>query len=138
MHKWGGQAAFPPVMTVFSAPNYCGTYSNKGAVIVLENDNKLTIKQYRNVDHPYHLPHNMDLFSFSIPYLADQVSGMLYNLVSAKGILTPPGGVDQFEFKKLVDPSSLSKEEQKKERLEALRNKIKAVGRMSRIFKNLR
>jgi len=44
MHKWGGASAFPPIMTVFSAPNYCGTYSNKGAVIVLENDNKLTIK----------------------------------------------------------------------------------------------
>ena len=71
MHKWGGSSAFPPVMTVFSAPNYCGTYSNKGAVIVLENDNKLTIKQYRNVEHPYHLPRNMDLFNFSIPYLAE-------------------------------------------------------------------
>ena len=89
------------------------------------------------MDHPYHLPHNMDLFSFSIPYLAEQVSGMLYNLVSAKGLMTPTG-VDQFEFKKLVEASALSKEEQKKERLEALRNKIKAVGRMSRIFKNLR
>ena len=44
MHKWGGSAAFPPVMTVFSAPNYCGTYNNKGAVILLENDSKLTIK----------------------------------------------------------------------------------------------
>jgi serine/threonine-protein phosphatase 2B catalytic subunit len=90
------------------------------------------------VDHPYHLPHNMDLFSFSIPYLAEQVSGMLYNLVAAKGLMTPPGGVEQFEFKKLVEPGDLTKEELKKERLEALRNKIKAVGRMSRIFKNLR
>ena len=44
MHKWGGAQAFPPVMTVFSAPNYCGTYNNKGAVILLENDSKLTIK----------------------------------------------------------------------------------------------
>ena len=87
MHKWGGVAAFPPVMTVFSAPNYCGTYSNKGAVIVLENDNKLTIKQYRNVDHPYHLPRNMDLFGFSIPYLAEQISGMLLHLVGNKTVV---------------------------------------------------
>lgn len=87
MHKWGGAAAFPPVMTVFSAPNYCGTYSNKGAVIVLENDNKLTIKQYRNVDHPYHLPRNMDLFGFSIPYLAEQISGMLLHLVGNKTVV---------------------------------------------------
>ena len=81
MHKWGGSAAFPPVMTVFSAPNYCGTYNNKGAVILLENDSKLTIKQDRNVEHPYHLPKNMDLFSFSIPYLAEQVSGMLVSVL---------------------------------------------------------
>jgi len=38
----------------------------------------------------------------------------------------------------LQDKGTLSKEELKRERLEALRNKIKAVGRMSRIFKNLR
>jgi serine/threonine-protein phosphatase 2B catalytic subunit len=89
MHKWGGSSAFPPVMTVFSAPNYCGTYSNKGAVIVLENDNKLTIKQYRNVEHPYHLPKNMDLFGFSIPYLAEQVSNMLLNFIGRGSPISP-------------------------------------------------
>ena len=36
MHKWGGAQAFPSVITIFSAPNYCGTYKNKGAVIVIE------------------------------------------------------------------------------------------------------
>ena len=43
MHRWGGAAAFPSVITVFSAPNYCGTYNNKGAVILIEND-KMNIK----------------------------------------------------------------------------------------------
>lgn len=76
-------------MTVFSAPNYCGTYSNKGAVIVLENDNKLTIKQYRNVEYPYHLPKNMDLFGFSIPYLAEQVSNMLLNFIGRGSPISP-------------------------------------------------
>jgi serine/threonine-protein phosphatase 2B catalytic subunit len=36
MHKWDGAESFPPVITVFSAPNYCGSYKNKGAVILLE------------------------------------------------------------------------------------------------------
>ena len=43
MHRWGGAQAFPPVITVFSAPNYCGEYRNKGAVILIENE-KMNIK----------------------------------------------------------------------------------------------
>jgi len=49
MHRWGGNQAFPSVITVFSAPNYCGSYKNKGAVILIEND-KMNIKQYKDVE----------------------------------------------------------------------------------------
>ena len=66
---------------------------------------------------------------------------MLFNLVSNKGMVpTISTDKDKADMKKLMlqDTGALSKEEQKRERLEALRNKIKAVGRMSRIFKNLR
>jgi hypothetical protein len=27
---------FPSVVTIFSAPNYCGTYDNKGAYFILD------------------------------------------------------------------------------------------------------
>ena len=33
MHKWKGDSTFPPVITIFSAPNYCDVYNNKGAII---------------------------------------------------------------------------------------------------------
>ena len=33
MHKWNGEEEFPPVITIFSAANYCETYHNKGAII---------------------------------------------------------------------------------------------------------
>ena len=79
MHRWGGQA-FPSVITVFSAPNYCGSYSNKGAVILIENE-KMNIKQYKDVDHPFHLPGNIDLFTWSLPFLAEKISEMLFNIV---------------------------------------------------------
>lgn len=36
MHRWGGQDDFPLVITVFSAPNYCDIYNNKGAIIKFE------------------------------------------------------------------------------------------------------
>jgi serine/threonine-protein phosphatase 2B catalytic subunit len=76
MHRWGGTTAFPSVITVFSAPNYCGEYHNKGAVILIENE-KMNIKQYKDVDHPFHLPGNIDLFKWSIPFLMDKVSEII-------------------------------------------------------------
>ena len=33
MHRWNGNEQFPSVITIFSAPNYCDAYKNKGAVI---------------------------------------------------------------------------------------------------------
>lgn len=76
MHRWGGTAAFPVCITVFSAPNYCGNHGNKGAVIMLENG-KMGIKQYRDVDAPYHLPNNIDLFQWSMPYLISKVQEII-------------------------------------------------------------
>lgn len=39
MHKWGSSDSFPYVITIFSAPNYCGSYKNKAAVLILKNNN---------------------------------------------------------------------------------------------------
>ena len=36
MHRWHGGKDFPVVITIFSAPNYCDVYNNKGAVIKFE------------------------------------------------------------------------------------------------------
>jgi len=33
MHKWNINDSFPVVITVFSAPNYCDIYNNKGALL---------------------------------------------------------------------------------------------------------
>jgi serine/threonine-protein phosphatase 2B catalytic subunit len=38
MHRWDGGQEFPMVITVFSAPNYCDVYNNKGAVIKFDNN----------------------------------------------------------------------------------------------------
>ena len=76
MHRWGGDKAFPVCITVFSAPNYCGNHGNKGAVVMLE-DGKMGIKQYRDVDTPYNLPGNIDLFAWSMPYLFSKVQEII-------------------------------------------------------------
>lgn len=36
MYKWNGSNEFPAVITIFSAPNYCDVYNNKGAIIKFE------------------------------------------------------------------------------------------------------
>ena len=33
MYKWNPNVEFPSVITIFSAPNYCDVYNNKGAII---------------------------------------------------------------------------------------------------------
>jgi hypothetical protein len=48
MHKWSG-SDFPLVITIFSAPNYCDIYNNKGAVIKFDvslDSSKYKIEQH--------------------------------------------------------------------------------------------
>jgi len=80
MHRWTGGADFPIVITIFSAPNYCDVYNNKGAIIKFEN-NTLNIQQFNFTPHPYLLPNFMDIFTWSIPFVAEKVTEMLYTLV---------------------------------------------------------
>ena len=101
-------------------------------MILLENDSKLTIKQYRNVEHPYHLPKNMDLFSFSIPYLAEQVSSMLVSVIGkSQGGLSPLTASEKTGFVQALKENEMDEAAKKKsEKLEILRNKVKAIARM--------
>lgn len=84
MHRWDGPASFPYVITIFSAPNYCGYYENKASVLIIDKGN-LSLKQYDESEPPYRLPDNMDVFSWSIPFLSEKVVSMLYNIVKKGG-----------------------------------------------------
>jgi serine/threonine-protein phosphatase 2B catalytic subunit len=52
MHRWGAKDSFPYVITIFSAPNYCGSYKNKASVLILKNQS-LQLKQYADTEPPY-------------------------------------------------------------------------------------
>ena len=60
---------FPQVITLFSAPNYCGTYANKGAIIKL-NNNELQVLQYNFTPKPDMLLQLGDAFTWSLPLLS--------------------------------------------------------------------
>lgn len=40
------------LITIFSAPNYCDSVGNKGALIRFDSNMKPTFKQYTAVPHP--------------------------------------------------------------------------------------
>ncbi|OMJ68518.1 hypothetical protein SteCoe_33996 [Stentor coeruleus] len=76
MYKWNGQQKFPTVMTIFSAPNYCGTYKNKGAVLRLD-DSTINILQINRSQEPFVLPSHQNLFTWSVPFIIERTLSML-------------------------------------------------------------
>ncbi len=73
------------MITIFSAPNYCGYYENKASVLIIDRGN-LSLKQYEETEPPYRLPDNLDVFSWSVPFLAEKVTNMLFNILKKGGI----------------------------------------------------
>ena len=60
MHGNEDKKKFPCCMTIFSAPNYCVMYQNKGAIVQVHS-NCLNVVQFSVSPHPYHLPKFMSL-----------------------------------------------------------------------------
>jgi len=64
-------AGFPSVITLFSAPNYCDVYGNKGAILSW-NGSKMVFKWFWQCPHPFWLPNLADAFSWSLPFIAEK------------------------------------------------------------------
>lgn len=140
MYRKTRTTGFPSVMTIFSAPNYLDVYNNKAAVLKYEN-NVMNIRQFNCTPHPYWLPNFMDVFTWSLPFVGEKITDMLIAILSissedelkedttpstiSSGPTSPPipasMDVDSIEYKR-----------------RAIKNKILAIGRLSRVFQVLR
>ncbi|KAL3422898.1 calcineurin-like phosphoesterase [Phlyctema vagabunda] len=141
MYRKTRTTGFPSVMTIFSAPNYLDVYNNKAAVLKYEN-NVMNIRQFNCTPHPYWLPNFMDVFTWSLPFVGEKITDMLIAILStcsedelkegdtpstvSPPLISPPASALD------MDPNSIEFKRR------AIKNKILAIGRLSRVFQVLR
>ncbi|ORY89790.1 Metallo-dependent phosphatase-like protein [Leucosporidium creatinivorum] len=140
MYRKTKTTGFPSVMTIFSAPNYLDVYNNKAAVLKYEN-NVMNIRQFNCTPHPYWLPNFMDVFTWSLPFVGEKITDML---IAMLGICSKEelDEEEEIEEELPVTPGEEIEpeltEDEVAERRQAIKNKILAVGKMSKMFSVLR
>ena len=138
MYRKTRTTGFPSVMTIFSAPNYLDVYNNKAAVLKYEN-NVMNIRQFNCTPHPYWLPNFMDVFTWSLPFVGEKITDMLIAILNtcskeeleddtSTGMSPTPSS----------PPASVGDSESTEAKRRAIKNKILAIGRLSRVFQVLR
>jgi serine/threonine-protein phosphatase 2B catalytic subunit len=135
MYRKTKTTGFPSVMTIFSAPNYLDVYNNKAAVLKYES-NVMNIRQFNCTPHPYWLPNFMDVFTWSLPFVGEKITDMLIAILNCCSKEELEEEESEDETPAPATPASPSDEAS--QRKKAIRNKIIAVGRLSRVFALLR
>ena len=97
--------------------------------------------------HPFHLPQGMDLFKWSVPFLMEKIGDMMDHLMKksrANEIQNQGDSLDGQEVQAILEQQQTEQIEQaakssaKRHRMEVLKQKIRFVGRMSRMLKTIR
>ncbi|EPZ31162.1 Serine/threonine-protein phosphatase 2B catalytic subunit [Rozella allomycis CSF55] len=142
MYRKTKSTGFPSVITIFSAPNYLDVYNNKAAIMKYEN-NVMNIRQFNSSQHPYWLPNFINVFTWSLPFVGEKITEMLMAVLNSctKEELAADGIYHETiedENEKTDDYDEDTEENEKALRKDVIRNKIKAIGKMARVFSVLR
>ncbi|CCJ30971.1 unnamed protein product, partial [Pneumocystis jirovecii] len=131
MYRKTKTTGFPSVITIFSAPNYLDIYNNKAAILKYEN-NIINIRQFSSSPHPYWLPNFMNVFTWSLPFVGEKIIDMLISILNICSS-------DEADHENTSTQNTSSNDwadiEQRKQ---VIRNKILAIGKLSRVFQLLR
>lgn len=147
MYKNTKTLGFPSLLTLFSAPNYLDSYKNKAAILKYEN-NVMNIRQFNMSPHPYWLPDFMDVFTWSLPFVGEKVTEMLVSILNicTEYELEEDTPIIEDQLRQNIDSADkdISKIKNTKSilndehRRKALRNKILAIAKVSRMYSVLR
>ncbi|CAF0974492.1 unnamed protein product [Adineta steineri] len=127
MYRKCPQSGFPSLMTIFSAPNYLDVYQNKAAILKYDT-NIVNIRQFNSSPHPYWLPNFMNVFTWSLPFVGEKVTEMLINILNICS-----------EEELIIELSNDQQNDNDNQfRRDAIRSKIRAVGKMAKVYASLR
>ena len=99
--------------------------------MLILKDGGISIKQYDQSDHPYYLPDQLDVFSWSMPFLAEKIISLMNNILQQTG-----GDIDEDEETTAVSEVKSTKDKMKK--FGTIKTKIKTMARMQKIFSTLK
>lgn len=135
MYRKSVDTGFPSVITIFSAPNYVDVYGNKAAVLKYDGQ-VLNVRQFSASPHPYWLPNFMNVFDWSLPFIGEKITSMLLAILNicTQEELESAGAALGEEGQEEEDVE----QQEKMRRRHIIRNKIRAVGKLSRTFTILR
>jgi len=79
-HKY--RQPHPMVITVFSAPNYCGNHQNFAAYVKFDSHGYTIETTTWNDNQPYYLPNFNNVFAYSMPFLSEAFSKFFLSILN--------------------------------------------------------